>query len=534
MFAALLKKQMMENNTWLIQNKKSKKLRSKSGMILLALMCAAIFVIFGFVFYMLGIMLCEPLITMGLGWMYLCMMSFIAITFGVFGSVFSTYTTLYQAKDNEFLLSMPIPPSKILTVRLIGVWIWGLIYEMIVLVPALIAYWVTLKQMGSIDVFVILSGIWTLTVLSIFILTLSCVLGWAVAKVGNKLKGKSFVIVIISVAFIGLYYWVYFHAFGALNYILENAPEIGEKIKGIAAPVYIIGRAGEGDFVSLLIVTIAVASVFIAVRTLMSRSFLKDSTGGRTEKKKKYRESASRVRSISSALLAKEFDRFTSSANYMLNCGLGTVIMPILGVLMLVKADQIQEIFLLNNISSEAAASITCAVLCIMSSVNDISAPSVSLEGKNIRIIQSLPISEWQILKAKIKLHLIITEIPVLFCAVCAIIALHIEPICAVSVLILPASFVVFSAALGLAINLKTPNLEWSSEAVPIKQGVSVILSIFGGWCFVIALCVLYFALNSFIETTVYLAICEVFILLLSITMLFWLKNRGTKIFKSL
>ena len=33
----------------------------------------------------------------------------LAIVLGAFGSVFNTYSSLYLAKDNDLLLSMPIP-----------------------------------------------------------------------------------------------------------------------------------------------------------------------------------------------------------------------------------------------------------------------------------------------------------------------------------------------------------------------------------------------------------------------------------------
>ena len=59
---------------------------------------------------------------------------------GVVGSVFITYSTLYQAKDNDLLLSMPIPVSKILFTRLFGVYVMGLLFEVLVMIPALIVW----------------------------------------------------------------------------------------------------------------------------------------------------------------------------------------------------------------------------------------------------------------------------------------------------------------------------------------------------------------------------------------------------------
>ena len=95
MLKALFKKQLMEVNSWLIQNKKSGKHRSRGGMLLYALLYVVIFAGLGAVFYIVGASLCAPLVSAGLGWLYFAMMSLMALLLGVFGSVFSTYTTLY-------------------------------------------------------------------------------------------------------------------------------------------------------------------------------------------------------------------------------------------------------------------------------------------------------------------------------------------------------------------------------------------------------------------------------------------------------
>ena len=67
--------------------------------------------VLGGMFAMLAKILCAPLHAAGLGWLYFAMMGLIAVLLGAFGSVFTTYSTLYLAKDNDLLLSLPIPVS---------------------------------------------------------------------------------------------------------------------------------------------------------------------------------------------------------------------------------------------------------------------------------------------------------------------------------------------------------------------------------------------------------------------------------------
>lgn len=51
-----------------------------------------------------------------------------------------TYPTLYAARDNEFLLSLPIPPGTILLARMTGLYLLTLFFQVLVLLPAGIVY----------------------------------------------------------------------------------------------------------------------------------------------------------------------------------------------------------------------------------------------------------------------------------------------------------------------------------------------------------------------------------------------------------
>ena len=52
--------------------------------------------------------------------------------------------------------------------------------------------------------------------------------------------------------------------------------------------------------------------------------------------------------------------------------------------------------------------------ICVMGAMNDMAAPSVSLEGKNIWVVQSLPVPAWYVLRAKLTMHLLLAGAAVL------------------------------------------------------------------------------------------------------------------------
>ena len=217
--------------------------------------------VLGGMFAVLANVMCGQLAEMGLDWLYFVIMGMMAVFLGAFGSVFNTYSGLYLAKDNDLLLSMPIPVRIIMASRLLNVYLLGLMYSGIVILPVIIVYWCTVPLTAGMS----LGGVVLLIVISLFVLALSCVLGWVVAKISLKLKTKSFITVLVSLVFFGLYYFVCFRSQALIGSLLLNAASVGDKIKGSVYPLYLFGRVGCGDGVAMLIVSAVVIALLALV-----------------------------------------------------------------------------------------------------------------------------------------------------------------------------------------------------------------------------------------------------------------------------
>lgn len=529
MTKALFKKQLMEVFAWVFKDKKTGKLRSARGAVAFAVLYMFLLGVLGFMFYGMAETLCTPLLELGSGWMYWCLMGLIGIFFGVFGSVFSTYSTLYCAKDNDLLLSMPIPIPRILLVRLFGVYAMGLMYELIVMVPAVIVWFIRapFSPLGAVCVVLIP------LLLSVLVLVLSAVLGWVVALVAGKLKHKNIVTVILSLAFIAVYYTFSAKAYELLGLLIANADAVGERLSAVLYPLWQMGLAAEGNALSMLVFTAIVGALFAAVYAVLSHSFLRLATARGGSAKVKYNAKAQKAGSPESALLKKELRRFLGSANYMLNCGLGIILMPMAAVMLVIKAADVREVLFLL-IGRPHAPLLAIAAVCMTSTMNNVCAPSVSLEGKNIWIAHSLPVTSRQVLAAKLKLHLILTVIPAL--PLVAVVEWLIKPDLASAVLVPVAAlaFILLMGTLGLCFNLKMPNLDWTNEVVPIKQSMSVMLTLFGGWGIIIALGVVYLLVGTLLSSVMFIALVCVVLVAASALALRWLFTRGERIFASL
>ncbi len=529
MVKALLKKQMLEVFSWVVRNQKTGKFRDKKGMIGFVVLYLFLFGYLGVMFYLIADMLCAPLVSIGFGWLYMALMGLISVTLGVFGSVFSTYSSLYQAKDNDLLLSMPVPVNKVLFVRLAGVYVMGLMYALLVLIPALIVYLLNTP-------FHILSLMFCLlipVVLSFFVLSLSCILGWVVAIVSSKLKNQKIITVLLCLGFIAAYYYLCGNMSTLLQEILFDPADFGSKVQGILYPLYQMGLAAEGNILAMLIFAAITLAVYTAVYFVLHRSFLKLATTNRGDKKVKYIHKRGEHRSVAAALMFKELRRFFGSVNYMMNCGLGLVFMVIAGVFLIIKRAEISLTCSLLG-DEGVIALLACAAICTMTAMNDMTAPSVSLEGKSLWILQVLPVSAWQVLKAKLSVHLLLCLVPTAVLTICVLYALKLS---ALYVLLIPLVVILFSvlmAVLGLVFNLKMPNLDWTNEVVPIKQSASVALTLFGGWVLVLALGGIYYLFRNIFTPVIYMVCVIALVSAVDAFLLRWLKKSGTKIFDTL
>ena len=529
MLKVLLKKQLREIFRSYFYDAKKNRRRSKGSTIGLIVMYVLLMVgVMGGMFSFIAVGICGPFLQAGMDWLYFALMGLMAVFIGVF----NTYSSLYLAKDNDLLLAMPIPVRCIMASRLLSVYLMGLMYSAVVIVPAVIIYWI----FAPLSVGKIVGSVLLVLLVSLIVLILSCLLGWAVAKISLKLKNKSAITVLVSLLFFAAYYFVYFKAQSWISDLVENVAVYGAQIKNKAYPLYAFGSVGAGDWASMLVVTAVVAAMFVLVWRGISRSFLRIATSNGRMSRKVYRAGKAQARSIPAALLQRELKHFLSSPSYMLNCGMGVLFLPVCGVLLLVRGNE--WLGMMNaffGAKDGCTTVLLCTAICLIATMNNMDTPSVSLEGKSLWLMQSLPVKPWQALRAKLSLQLLLTGIPMLFCLLCLAMVYPFAPLDLLLATVQTLSFVMLSALFGLFMGLKMSNLNWTQEITVIKQSMGVMIAMFGGWAYTVLFCVgfllfpgwkLGFAgyMGAFIGLN--LVLCGVLYL--------WLKKRGCGVFAAL
>lgn len=170
-----------------------------------------------------------------------------------------------------------------------------------------------------------------------------------------------------------------------------------------------------------------------------------------------------------------------SSANIILNSGIAIIFMLFGSIALIVFSGKISAAASVMVLETESGTvsilpMLFTGLLMLLAGINTYTAASISLEGKELWVIRSLPVSAKDVLFAKIRWQLLITAPPLVLLSVIAGIVLKLSPFVWLTGTLAALAFVAFIAALGLRLNLKNPIFDWTNEAVPTKTGKPVML----------------------------------------------------------
>lgn len=96
------------------------------------------------------------------------------------------------------------------------------------------------------------------------------------------------------------------------------------------------------------------------------------------------------------------------------------------------------------------------------------------------------------------------------------------------------AIYTLLAAVFGLVLGLKMPNLTWTNEITPIKQGGSVMFAMFGGWAYCAVIALPFFLFAYSIGAAAYLGCIAALSLIISVILFVWCKKKGAEIFSNL
>lgn len=447
----------------------------------------------------------------------------------MFYTIFKVDGMLFSTKDYDMLMALPIKRTTIIGSKMVNLYLSNLFFSFIIMLPVLFVF---TKYVVVTPIF------YLLYICSIFVIPLiptliAVVIGTLVSFFASKFRFKKmlqlFLMILLVIA--GFYF----------SYVSSNVTEFqvanfGETLVTMFNRLYPLTKTYlllllKTDVTSIILFFTIPIIMYLLSTLLISLVYnnLVSRLSAR-EVNKKYDLNHFHKNSPMLSMLKKEFKRYISSPNYIMNTSIGILFMIIIGVAVFFVSPSklesivgIQDIEMLLMNKGPLLVGFLILFSCTTSS-------SISLEGKNLWILQSLPIDEMAIFGGKILLNFLLLFFPGVFLSIALTLVFHLTYLQLGIFILTVVVYAIFISVLGLLINLHFPLLRWESEIRVIKQSLASFLTVFVG--FIVGLVPLFLKISLPVE--IYILLVNGILILLVGGMFIYLKTVGRHLFRRL
>lgn len=409
----------------------------------------------------------------------------LGITFGcliiAISSISKTNSYLFASKDFDMLMSLPIKTKIIFLSKVINLLAVNYVMFMYFYIPSVIAY-----AIFNTTNFLF----WLFAIIGFFIIPLPIisVFGFISCQIGKIKISQNAKKVLSIILYLCLTIAIVFLAMQTTNgtddekVFFEN---MYNSLKNGNYLGYLLALGIRGETTNFVAICSGSLIIFLLFFYYTSKNYLFVNSNQKSnlnkQKKYEYKDSISRGKSsVKLALLRKEIYGYFSVPIYVVN----TIIGPILSLVFtyFLISQSKAEYLKIGEKYIEMQMILPPLVILLMVfsiSLSSTTSSSISLEGKRLWILKTLPVKEKDVFNAKVLVNLLIT-IP--FIIINNIIFLlmkdfYLNVFQIASSFILPTLIVLIISKVGLYINILLPKLEYEQPAQVVKQSLSVLVT---------------------------------------------------------
>ncbi len=409
----------------------------------------------------------------------ICMMTLIS-------SVSLANGTLFAFRDYELIMSLPVRPWEAALSRLILGYVCSTTLDFLIMIPcgAVYAYFVR-PALSFYPVFVL-----TMLAAPVVPMMIGSLIGVVVARLMAGFRGAKYLQMLGSTA-LALGIMSLSFRMGSLSddAMFTLFGDIGVMLSKMINRVYpltglYLSAVRDLDWASAAAFILIALAALAAMTCLMGRYMRGINTALTTTRAKgRFRMKKLNSSSPLMALYKKELRRYLSSTIWLFNTAFGLVL-AIIGVgVLAVKGRAIINIALVSmELAGLSDGLVVCAIGFVGAFIVSVSCTtpcSISLEGKNLWLIQSMPVSGFDVLMSKMLVSLTLTVPTSVVIGLGAGLSLRFSALEIAAVTALCLSYSLTSAAVGLFVNLKSHSFEWTNDAVVVKQSAAAGISMF-------------------------------------------------------
>ena len=420
------------------------------------------------------------------------------ILFGALPGVILTFVkangVLFAYKDYDFIMSLPIKKSTIIYSRVAALYAAEGIWSFAIMLPVFLAYF----TFEAVTIPRLIGALFALILGPNLAVSAAILLAFAVAALAAKLHFKSLGMVIggifgllFMVAYLFFIFTLSFNTdkLGAVGNFQDTVFSIASSVGLVYLPsLWIADFFRSGSFVSFLLFVLVSVGAPAAIVAIISRFNDRINALVSEDKvQKKFTTKQISTKSVTPfvALIRKEIQTIIGYPAVFVNMLFGCLLMVILAFISLffntssivanfVPASEVPRYLpLARTIFGMATTWFGTSMFCAANSA----AISYSLEGRSNWLMATMPVSSRQIFGAKIAVNMLYVAFFSILTQIFFLIPGHITIEAALRNVILPLCIVFLVANVGLAIDIRRPNFDWTSVIDITKRSLSVTVS---------------------------------------------------------
>ena len=408
----------------------------------------------------------------------------------LFFGILTSMGYLYFSKDQKLLSTLPFEKGVVFAVKSTQAYLGELLINCIVFIPIAVAYGIICNVYGyalpwTYYLVAVLAAFMTPAVPMLLITLLSLPIMRLVAIFKRRRVGNGIALAVLYLLFmVGYLALVGVGSAGEIT-LGEGALTAFDNVRKATIFNYpiinaMLGNNGWANFFIYFAGILVLFAVNLLFSLLFYNKILRDSeeSGGEVVRKK---SRSTAPKSVFGSFFLKELKTLVSTPTILMNVILGLV-MPVLMMAFVkftfsdISTAEDPVPWMIGNLDMFSVGFATFIVQLMSVSAGSVNSVGFSLEGKNLPMLKSLPLSPRELVKIKLSFSIVITGIQSILVLIAfpLIMGIH-NPIAIIGLPLTVALSGFFSNSMMLYFDLKDPNYTWNNISEITKNNKRMI-----------------------------------------------------------
>ena len=434
---------------------------------------------------------------------------------------------LFGYKDYDFIMSLPVKKTVVIASRVGAMYSMEIFWALITMLPLYLGYFSTAEitplRLLMVPISILLAPNLATSV--------TILLAWALTALGAKLHFKNFNTVIggivgMAIAMLYIVGVTWFsgtmsHDGESVEYLATHYNEIIYGMANTVGTVYVPSLLvanvfAQGNVLSLfifIVLSVGSPALIIALLAKFNDRVNASVVTQTTNKKFATSQISTKKNGIFRAMVLKEFRTLFGYPTYFFQLGFGVIICVILalvvaffgvdGFIASVVENDINAARMIRPVAHMIFGFMSTYFICMFVAASCSSAVAFSIEGHSNWLMATMPVTARQGFGSKVAANMLYVLVGLLLTNGILLISGNIALGTAARNFIVPLCFCFFATNLGMAIDVRRPNFDWTNITEITKRSIAVMVSslvgVFGSML-ILGVSFALFALPSFVS----------------------------------